>query len=108
MVGRKLLYTSGFLVFVLGSALCGFASSLPELIGFRILQAIGAALMTANSVAIVVLAMNPEERGRGLGLQSAAQAIGLGARPARGGLILRTPGWPWAVWTDVPDGLCGA
>ena len=108
MVGRKLLYTSGFLVFVLGSALCGFASSLPELIAFRILQAIGAALLTANSVAIVVLAMKPEERGRGLGLQSAAQAIGLGAGPALGGLILDTLGWHWAFWINVPFGLAGA
>ncbi|HSS86064.1 MAG TPA: MFS transporter [Reyranella sp.] len=108
MVGRKLLYTSGFLVFVLGSALCGFASSLPELIGFRVLQAIGAALLTANSVAIVVLAMKPEERGRGLGLQSAAQAIGLGAGPALGGLILDTLGWHWAFWINVPFGLAGA
>jgi EmrB/QacA subfamily drug resistance transporter len=108
MVGRKLLYTSGFLVFVLGSALCGFAPNLPVLIAFRILQAIGAALLTANSVAIVVLAMNPEERGRGLGLQSAAQAIGLGAGPALGGLILDTLGWHWAFWINVPFGLAGA
>src|SRR5690554_2500094 len=43
MIGRKLLYTAGLLIFVLGSALCGFAPSLPVLIGFRILQAIGAA-----------------------------------------------------------------
>src|SRR5258708_36985481 len=108
MVGRKLLYTSGFLVVVLGSALCGFASSLPELIGFRVLQAVGAAMLTANSVAIVVLAMKPEERGRGLGLQSAAQAIGLGAGPALGGLILDTLGWHWAFWINVPAGLSGA
>jgi EmrB/QacA subfamily drug resistance transporter len=108
MVGRKLLYITGFLVFVLGSGLCGFATNLPELIGFRVLQAIGAALMTANSVAIIVLATNPQERGRGLGLQSAAQAVGLGAGPALGGLILDTLGWHWAFWINVPVGLFGA
>jgi EmrB/QacA subfamily drug resistance transporter len=108
MFGRKLLYTSSFLVFAIGSALCGFAPSLPVLIAFRILQGIGAALLTANSVAIVVLATNPEERGRGLGLQSAAQAIGLGAGPALGGLILDTLGWHWAFWINVPVGLAGA
>jgi EmrB/QacA subfamily drug resistance transporter len=108
MFGRKLLYTSSFLVFALGSALCGFAPSLPLLIAFRILQGIGAALLTANSVAIVVLATNPEERGRGLGLQSAAQAIGLGAGPALGGLILDTLGWHWAFWINVPVGIAGA
>jgi EmrB/QacA subfamily drug resistance transporter len=108
MFGRKLLYTSAFLVFALGSALCGFAPSLPVLIAFRILQGIGAALLTANSVAIVVLATNPDERGRGLGLQSAAQAIGLGAGPALGGLILDTLGWHWAFWINVPVGIVGA
>ena len=77
------------------------------LIAFRVLQAIGAALITSNSVAIIVLATNPEERGRGLGLQSAAQAIGLGAGPALGGLILDTLGWHWAFWINVPVGLVG-
>lgn len=108
MFGRKLLYTGGFLLFVLGSALCGFAPSLPVLIAFRVLQAIGAALLTANSIAIIVLAIEPERRGRALGLQSAAQAIGLGVGPALGGLILDTLGWHWAFWINVPFGLAGA
>jgi MFS family permease len=93
MVGRKLLYTAGFLLFILGSGLCGFAPNLPTLIAFRVLQAIGAALITSNSIAIIVMATGSKERGRGLGLQSAAQAIGLGAGPALGGLILDTLGW---------------
>lgn len=108
MAGRKLLYTGGFLVFVLGSTLCGFAGDLPTLIGFRILQGIGAALLTANSIAIVVTASGEEARGRALGLQSAAQAIGLGVGPAAGGLILDTLGWHWLFWINVPFGLAGA
>ncbi len=108
MFGRKLLYTGGFLLFVIGSGLCGFAPNLPVLIAFRVLQAIGAALLTANSIAIIVLATGPERRGRALGLQSAAQAIGLGAGPALGGLILDTLGWQWAFWINVPFGLAGA
>jgi hypothetical protein len=51
MVGRKLLYTGGFLLFVLSSALCGLAPSLPVLIAFRVAQGIGAALLSSNSVA---------------------------------------------------------
>ncbi|TAJ32944.1 MAG: DHA2 family efflux MFS transporter permease subunit, partial [Reyranella sp.] len=108
MFGRKLLYTAGFVLFIAGSALCGFAPDLPWLVFFRVLQAIGGALITANSVAIVVTAMGPAERGRGLGLQSAAQAIGLGAGPAIGGLILDTLGWQWAFWINVPLGIAGA
>jgi len=84
MFGRKLLYTAGFLLFIAGSALCGYATSLPWLISFRVMQAIGGALITSNSVAIVVMIMGPEERGRGLGLQSAAQAVGLGLPDPQG------------------------
>jgi EmrB/QacA subfamily drug resistance transporter len=105
MVGRKLLYAGGFLLFVIGSALCGFAPDLATLIVFRILQGIGAALIISNSIAIIVMATGPEERGRALGLQSAAQAMGLGAGPAIGGLILDTLGWHWAFWVNVPIGL---
>ena len=108
MVGRKLLYTGGFLLFVLGSALCGFAPNLPVLIAFRVLQAIGAALLSSNSVAIIVTAAGPERRGRALGIQSAAQAVGLSAGPALGGLVLDTLGWQWVFWINVPVGLVGA
>lgn len=107
MVGRKLLYTGGFLLFIIGSGLCGFATDLTMLIFFRILQSIGAALLTSNSIAIIVMATGPKEHGRGLGLQSAAQAIGLGVGPAVGGLILDTLGWHWAFWINVPFGLVG-
>lgn len=107
MVGRKLLYLGGFFLFIVGSGLCGFATDLPMLIFFRILQSIGAALLTSNSIAIIVMATGEKERGRGLGLQSAAQAIGLGAGPAIGGLILDTLGWQWAFWINVPMGMAG-
>ena len=54
MWGRKLLYVYGFGIFIVGSALCGLAPDLGWLIGFRALQAVGAALLQANSVAIIV------------------------------------------------------
>ena len=105
IVGRKLLYTGGFLLFVVGSGLCGLAPSLPTLIVFRVVQAIGAGLLAANSVAIVVTAAGPERRGRALGVQAAAQAIGLSAGPMIGGLLLATLGWRWVFWINVPVGL---
>jgi EmrB/QacA subfamily drug resistance transporter len=107
MVGRKLLYTGGFLIFVLGSALCGLAPNLPVLIAFRVVQAIGAALLSANSVAIVVAAAGVAQRGRALGIQSAAQAVGLSAGPAIGGLVLDALDWRWVFWINVPVGLVG-
>jgi EmrB/QacA subfamily drug resistance transporter len=107
MVGRKLLYTGGFLLFVLSSALCGLAPSLPVLIAFRVVQGIAAALLSSNSVAIVVTAAGPARRGRALGVLSAAQAVGLSAGPALGGLVLDMLDWRWVFWINVPVGLAG-
>jgi EmrB/QacA subfamily drug resistance transporter len=108
IVGRKLLYTGGFLLFVLSSAFCGLAPNLPLLIAFRVLQGIGAALLSSNSVAIVVATAGPERRGRALGIQAAAQAVGLSAGPAIGGLVLDMLDWRWVFWINVPVGLAGA
>jgi len=108
LLGHKLLYTAGFVVFVVGSGLCGFAPNLPILVGARVLQAIGGALLSANSVAIVVAAAGPKERGRGVGIQAAAQAVGLCAGPVIGGILLSTLGWQWVFWINVPFGIVGA
>ena len=108
MLGHKLLYTAGFAVFVLGSALCGLAPNLALLIAARVLQAVGGALLSANSVAIVVAAAGPEHRGRAIGVQAAAQAVGLCAGPVIGGVLLGTLGWQWVFWINVPFGLAGA
>ena len=105
MFGHKLLYAAGFLTFITGSALCGYAESLSMLVAYRVLQGVGAALITANSVAIVVMVAGREARGRALGIQAAAQAVGLCAGPALGGLILDTLDWHWAFWINVPIGL---
>jgi len=106
-VGRKLLYTGGFLLFTVGSALCGLAENLPVLIGFRVIQGIGASLLSANSVAIVVAAAGLARRGRALGILSAAQAVGFSAGPAIGGLVLEALDWQWVFWINVPAGLAG-
>ena len=108
ILGRKLLYCGGFLVFVVGSGLCGLAPNLDLLIGARVLQALGATLMMANSVAIIVATAGPERRGRALGVQSAAQAVGLSAGPALGGFLISVLGWRWVFWVNVPVGLIGA
>ncbi len=107
MFGRKLLYTGGFLIFILGSALCGFADSLAFLIAARILQAVGAGLLQANSVAIITVAAGPERRGRAIGIQGAAQALGLSLGPALGGLLIQALGWRWVFWINVPAGIIG-
>ena len=108
ILGHKLLYVAGFVIFAVGSTLCGFAPDLPTLVASRVLQAIGGALLSANSVAIVVGAAGPGERGRAVGVQAAAQAVGLSAGPVIGGILLHTLGWQWVFWINVPFGIVGA
>lgn len=105
MHGRKRLYITGFVVFIAASTLCGFATSLPWLVAARALQAVGAAMLSANSVAIIVSTAGDRLRGRAIGIQTAVQAIGLCAGPTVGGWIVDTLDWRWVFWVNVPFGI---
>ncbi|WP_127091586.1 MFS transporter [Aquabacter cavernae] len=104
MFGRKTLYIAGYLIFILASALCGSAASFEQLLVFRFLQGVGGSLLGANSIAILVKTISPAQRGRALGWFAAAQAVGMSAGPALGGLILASLGWRWIFWLTVPVG----
>ena len=103
-IGRKLVYLYGFLVFTLASAACGFAPTLGLLVVFRVVQAAGAAMLQANSVALVVTSLPRAKMRAGLGMQAAAQALGLALGPTVGGLLVGSAGWRWVFWVNVPVG----
>ena len=103
--GRKLLYLYGFVVFSAASAACGLAPSLGVLIALRVVQAGGAALLQANSVALVVTSVPARTRRAALGIQAAAQAVGLACGPVVGGVLVGTVGWRWVFLINVPVGL---
>jgi EmrB/QacA subfamily drug resistance transporter len=105
--GRKLVYLYGFVVFTVASAACGFAPSLGLLVAFRVVQAAGAAMLQANSVALVVTSVPRSRMRAGLGMQAAAQALGLALGPTIGGLLVGSAGWRWVFWVNVPIG-CAA
>ena len=107
MVGRKLLYIYGFGVFVVGSGLCALAPSLGLLVGFRVLQGVGAAMLQANSVAIIASSVPADRLGRAIGVQGAAQAMGLSLGPAVGGLLIGLGGWRLIFFINVPVGVVG-
>ena len=107
MAGRKLIYIYGFAIFIVGSALCAGAPSLIALDVARGFQAVGAAMLQANSVAIIALAVPRQQLGRALGVQGAAQALGLALGPSIGGLLLAAGGWRWLFLVNVPVGLVG-
>jgi MFS family permease len=87
ILGRKLGWQLGLVAFTGGSALCGFAPSLPGLIGFRALQGVGAALLMALSPALSTSAFPPTERGRALGMNALVVAVGVSLGPPLGGII---------------------
>ncbi|MDG3009577.1 MFS transporter [Rhodococcus sp. D2-41] len=103
--GRKLVYLYGFAVFTVASAACGLAPTLGLLILFRVVQAVGAAMLQANSVAIVVTSVPAGQMRKALGVQAAAQALGLALGPTVGGLFVATVGWQWVFWVNVPVGV---
>lgn len=103
--GRKLLYLWGFAVFTAASAACCFAPSLQFLLAARVVQAIGAALLQANSVALVVTSAPPGKVRTALGVQAGAQAIGLALGPTIGGLMVSTVGWRWVFGVNIPIGI---
>ena len=104
-IGRKRVYLWGFSAFTVTSLGCAFAPSLGVLIALRALQGGGAAMLQANSVALVTTA-SPHERLRAaLGLQAAAQALGLALGPVIGGVVVQTLGWRWVFALNVPVGV---
>jgi EmrB/QacA subfamily drug resistance transporter len=107
MFGRKLLYVYGFAIFTLGSVLCGLAPTLWLLVAFRVLQAAGAALLQSNSVALIATAIPQEKLGRAIGIQGAAQAVGLSVGPLVGGALVAAGGWRWVFLVNAPVGVVG-
>jgi MFS family permease len=103
--GRKLVYLYGFAVFTGASAACGLAPSLTALIALRMVQAAGAAMLQANSVALVATSTPAAKRRTALAVQAAAQAMGLAAGPLVGGLLIAALGWRSIFLVNLPVGL---
>lgn len=107
MYGRKILYNSGFIVFTVGSLLCGLSPTVGWLIGARILQGVGGALILALGMAIITDAFPPGERGRALGITGSIVSIGIVTGPTLGGLIIENLSWHWIFFVNVPIGILG-
>jgi len=107
MYGRKLLYNVGFVVFTIGSALCGFAPNGLSLVAFRVVQGTGAALLTSNSFAILSEAFPRNETGRAFGLMSIVWGLGNVVGVILGGVIITYTTWRWIFLINVPIGIAG-
>lgn len=102
--GRRRVYGAGLVVFVAASALCAAAPGALTLAAARALQGVGAAMMTANSAALLVSHFPPGERGRALGAFGAVVGVGLAMGPPLGGLIVDHGSWRWLFLLNLPIG----
>jgi EmrB/QacA subfamily drug resistance transporter len=107
LFGRKRAYVAGFVVFSLASLAAGFSSSGSELIGWRVLQGVGGALIFANASAIVTDAFPVDELGLAMGTNTMVAAVGLVIGPVLGGALVLL-GWSWVFWFNVPLGVLGS
>lgn len=105
--GRRTVYGSGLILFTIASVLCGFAPSAGALIGLRVFQGLGAALVSANGSALLVQAFPQEERGRALGAFGAMVGVGLAIGPPLGGFVVSLSewSWRWIFFVNLPLGL---
>ena len=106
--GRKRLFFSGLSVFTTASVLCGLAPDENFLIGSRVLQGVGAAMILPSSLALLLAAWPAEQRATAVGLWGSVGAIAAATGPSLGALIVDGPGWRWAFLINVPVGLAGA
>ncbi len=107
MKGKKRIYNLGFVIFTIGSVLCGLAPSIHALIAFRVLQAIGATMILALGMAIVTEAFPPRERGKALGLSGSVVSVGIVVGPTLGGLLIDALSWQWIFYVNLPVGILG-
>jgi EmrB/QacA subfamily drug resistance transporter len=107
MYGRKRMYNLGFVVFTIGSVLCGLSTSAFLLVGFRSLQGFGAALLTANSFAILSEAFPVGERGKAFGVNSIVWGAGSITGIVLGGLIITFTTWRLIFLINLPVGAFG-
>jgi EmrB/QacA subfamily drug resistance transporter len=103
--GHKIVYISGFAVFIVSSALCGMAWSVAALVFFRTFQALGAAMLSANSPAILTKTFPAAQRGQVLGILATMTYLGLTAGPSFGGWLASNLGWRWVFYINLPVGL---
>ncbi len=107
LFGQKRVYVVSLVVFVIGSALCGVARSLPTLVAFRALQGIGAGSLQPTQQAILRQTFPPEEQGMAMALFAMVIMIGPAVGPTLGGYIVANYSWPWFFYIPLPIGALG-
>jgi EmrB/QacA subfamily drug resistance transporter len=108
--GPKNLYLVGLVIFTLASAWCGFSGVMPGggigmLIAARVVQGLGAALMTPQTMAVITRIFPPDRRGAAMGLWGAVAGVATLIGPLLGGVLVDSLGWEWIFFINVPVGI---
>jgi EmrB/QacA subfamily drug resistance transporter len=103
--GPRNLFVIGVTVFTLASAACGFAANPGQLIAFRVVQGIGAALLVPQTLTILTMVFPPERRGAAFGVWGAVAGVATIAGPTLGGLLVTAFDWRWIFFVNLPVGV---
>lgn len=103
--GPRTMYLLGLSVFTLASLWCGFAGSLESLVAARVVQGLGAAIMTPQTMSVITRMFPSETRGTAMGIWGATAGIATLVGPLLGGVLVDLAGWQWIFWVNVPVGL---
>jgi EmrB/QacA subfamily drug resistance transporter len=103
--GPRGLFMFGLVVFTAASVACGFASSIGILIAARVIQGVGAAAMTPQTMAVITRVFPAKSRGAALGVWGMVAGLATIAGPVLGGLLVESWGWEWIFWVNIPVGI---
>ena len=106
-LGRRLVFMIGLAVFTGASLACGLAPNGGFLIGARIVQGLGGALMNPATLSIIAATFAPRERGRAIGIWAGVSALALAIGPLVGGLLTEHVNWNWIFFINIPIGVAG-
>src|SRR5829696_3022136 len=105
LLGRRLIFIVGLAIFTLSSLACGLAGSGELLIGARVVQGAGAALMNPATLSIIAATFPPRQRGTAIGIWAGTAALALALGPLVGGLLTEHISWSWIFFVNVPIGV---
>ncbi len=105
LYGPKQLFIAGLVVFTAASVACGFAQSPAQLIIFRVVQGVGGALLTPQTLSVLTMIFPPEKRGAAFGVWGATAGVATIAGPVAGGWLVTDFGWRWIFFVNLPVGL---
>ncbi len=105
LLGRRRVFVIGLVIFTASSLACGLAEGAPMLIGARVVQGLGAALMNPATLSIIVATFPARQRGTAIGVWAGVSALALAIGPLVGGVIAEHLSWSWIFFINVPVGV---